>query len=154
MVPPQTSSELLRGVLAWYQLTKHRSMLRLQLMHRCMQGLVPEYFCSCFQTNSTLPNHARTREWNNVHLHQPNTDWYKKSFESEGLELPNELKSIILNRHSEPVLGVTCNIFLYVYLHVTFSFVLVAYVHYILICITSFCAGIVALCCFCISTAT
>jgi len=98
MMPPRTSSELLRGMLAWDQLVKRRSMLRLQLMHRCIHGLAPEYLCSHFQTNSTLPNHARTREWNNVHLRRPNTDWYKKSFEYMGAKdwnsLPNELKSI------------------------------------------------------------
>ena len=98
MMPPQTSSELLRGMLAWDQLTKRRSMLQLQLMHRCIHGLVPEYLCSRFQTNSTLPNYARTRGWNNVHLRWPNTDWYKKSFEYMGAKdwnsLPNELKSI------------------------------------------------------------
>jgi len=98
MMPPRTSSELLRGMLAWDQLTKRRSMLRLQLMHRCIHGLAPEYLCSRFQTNSTLPNYARSRGWNNVHLRRTNTDWYKKSFEYMGAKdwnsLPNELKSI------------------------------------------------------------
>ena len=97
-MPPRTSSELLRGVLSWDQLTKRRSILRLQLMHRCMHGLAPEYLCSRFQTNSTLPNYAKTRGWNNVHLRRPNTDWYKRSFEYQGAKdwnsLPNELKSI------------------------------------------------------------
>jgi len=132
MMPPPTSSELLRGILAWDQLTKHRSMLWLQLMHTCMHGLAPEYLCSHFQTNTTLPNHARTKGWDKVHLRWLNTDLYKKSFEYMEAKDWNspELKSI-LNRHSEPVLGAFCN--LYVYLHVTFSFVLVAYVHYVLI---------------------
>jgi len=101
MMPPRTSSELLRGMLAWDQLTKRRSMLRLQLMHRCIHGLAPENLCSRFQTNSTLPNHARTRGWNNVHLCRPNTDWYKKSFEyieaKDWNSLPNELRSITSN---------------------------------------------------------
>ena len=38
MMSPRTSSELLRGMLAWDQLTKRRSMLRLQLMHDIYMG--------------------------------------------------------------------------------------------------------------------
>ena len=49
-----------------------------------MHGLAPEYLCSRFQLNSSLPNYARTRGWNNIHLHRPNTNWYKKSFEFMG----------------------------------------------------------------------
>ena len=56
-MPPRTPSELLRGILGWDQLAKCRSMLRLQLMHRCMHGLAPGYLCSCFQLNSSLPNY-------------------------------------------------------------------------------------------------
>jgi len=63
-----------------------------------MHGLAPEYLCSYFHTNSTLPNHVRTRGWNNVHLYRPNADWHKKSFGYMGAKdwnsLPNELKSI------------------------------------------------------------
>jgi len=56
-----------------------------------MRGLAPEYLCSRFQTNSTLPNYARTRGWNNVHLRWPNTDWYKKSFQYIGAKDWNSL---------------------------------------------------------------
>ena len=97
-MPPRTPSELLRGILEWDQLAKCRMMLRLQLMHRCMHVLVPGYLCSCFQLNSSLPNYARTRGWNNIHLHCPNTNWYKKLFEYTGAKdwnsLPSDLKSV------------------------------------------------------------
>ena len=97
-MPPRTPSELLRGILGWDQLAKRRSMLRLQLMHRCMHGLAPGYLCSRFQLNSSLPNYARTRGWNNIHLHRLNTNWYKKSFEFMGAKdwnsLPSDFKGI------------------------------------------------------------
>ena len=137
MMPPRTSSELLRGMLAWDQLTKRRSMLRLQLMYRCMHGLAPEYLCSYFQTNSTLPNHVRTRGWNNVHLYRPNADWHKKSFGYMGAKdwnsLPNELKSIT---SKQVVSDAFCN-FIYTNLDYQFLCLHVA----------------VPVCCFCVSIA-
>ena len=60
-MPPRTPSEPLWGILGWDQLVKRRSMLRLQLVHRCMHGLAPKYLCSRFQLNSSLPNYVVTK---------------------------------------------------------------------------------------------
>ena len=124
-MPPRTPSELLRGILGWDQLAKRRSMLQLRLMHRCMHGLAPEYLCSRFQLNSSLPNYARTRGWNNIHLHRPSTNWYKKSFEfMTGTPFQAILRALLPNIPLELVLSQFCNIPTFV-----FCFLFLVFVH-------------------------
>ena len=138
-MPPRTPSEPLQGILGWDQLAKRRMMLRLQLMHRCMHGLAPGYLCSRFQLNSSLPNYARTRGWNNIHLHRPNTNWYKKSFEYTGQRTGTPYQAILRvlppNAPSKLVLSQFCNIHIHFFVHFCFLFVFIGCCCCLVLCI-------------------
>ena len=52
--PPWTPSAGLRCALKWIPLEKRRSMFRLSLMQRCMNGQAPDYLVKQVRRNSDL----------------------------------------------------------------------------------------------------
>ena len=95
--PPQTPSEELRRTLKWMPLVKRRSLFRLALMHRCLNGQAPEYLTELVRRNSDL-GYMETRGYGKVHLDSVRTNWFKKSFSiraaQEWNSLPLELREI------------------------------------------------------------
>ena len=81
--PPHTSSSPLRDQLGWTTLQERRQRFMLTLVYRCLLNLAPSYLKNKFKLNSTLYNMG-TRGSGNIHLGQPNSDHYRRSFEYSG----------------------------------------------------------------------
>ena len=95
--PPRTPSAGLRCALKWIPLEKRRSMFRLSLMHRCMNGQAPDYLVKHMRRNSEL-GYMKTRGYDKAHLNSVQTEWGKKSFAFKAAQewnsLPAELREI------------------------------------------------------------
>ena len=80
--PPRTPSAPLREQLNWRTLHQRRHTAFLCQVHRCALNQAPSYLSSKFTRNSARYSH--TRGANKFHLGQPNTEYYRASFEFQG----------------------------------------------------------------------
>ena len=92
--PPRTSSEALCNDLGWTTLHVRRHKAMLYQVHRCLHKRAPTYLCNKFFTNAEF-GYQRTRGGNKLHLLQPNTNYYKTTFEFQGAKSFNSLPSRI-----------------------------------------------------------
>ena len=99
--PPRTLSAELRTQLSWTTLQLRRKLHLLTKVHRYFHNKAPPYLCSKFAKNLNA-NHRETPGSHNIYLHQPNTTFYRNSFQFSGAfhwnNLPTEIKKV----HSEP----------------------------------------------------
>ncbi len=70
-------------------------MLRLAMVHNCLNGRAPQYMCTKFTKNQSL-GYCRTRGSDNLYLMRPKTELYRNSFEFRGAfhwnQLPSSMK--------------------------------------------------------------
>ena len=85
----RSPSSPLRQQLNWSSLYLRRHHLMLNQVHRCALNLAPPYLCSKFILNSIT--YTNTRGANNFHIKQPNTNYYRSTFEYQGAYHYNRL---------------------------------------------------------------
>lgn len=91
--PPRTPSALLREQQNWRTLHQRRhTALLCKCMHRCGLNQAPSYLSSKFTRNSVRYSH--TQGANKLHLSQPNTEFYRASFEFQGALQYNSLPTL------------------------------------------------------------
>ncbi len=83
--PPRTPTAELRSTLNWLPLTERRRMIRLMLVHRCVNKLGPEYTRDLFRTNEAA-GCKRTRGLRKLHVESVNTEVRRKCFVVRGTQ--------------------------------------------------------------------
>ena len=97
--PPRTPSTVLRSELGWMPLSERRRLSRLALVHRCAKKLGPVYMNNMLVGNDKA-GCRMTRGHKKLHLFQPKTELYRRSFSFIGSKEWNLLPATIRNVQS------------------------------------------------------
>ena len=97
--PPRTPNTQLRSKLGWVPLSERRRLSRLALVHRCVKKLGPVYMNNMLVGNGEA-GCRMTRGHKKLHLFQPKTELYRRSFSFMGSKEWNLLPATIRNVES------------------------------------------------------